>query len=126
RTCLADLDLEPAIRPLGRRLRRPGRRRRHDRPHRAPRRSTDPQRLKLPTQRHRNRHTALRTRRQHGTITTPPWPTFRPSPLAYLWTGVNTVAERNAQNFLVDMVISVRRSWKGSRETYGHDGQIGR
>jgi hypothetical protein len=32
--------------------------------------------------RHRNRHTALRTRRQHGTITTPPWPTFRPSPLA--------------------------------------------
>jgi hypothetical protein len=36
----------------------------------------DTQRLELPTQRHRNRHTALRTRRQHGTITTPPWPTF--------------------------------------------------
>ena len=46
------------------------------------RRRLDPQRLQLPTQRHRNRHLALRQGRQHGTITTTTWPTFRPSPLA--------------------------------------------
>ncbi len=82
RTRLADPDLEPALRPLGRRVRRPSRGRRHDRPHRASRRRLDPQRLQLPTQRHRNRHLALRQGRQHGTITTTTWPTFRPSPLA--------------------------------------------
>ena len=37
-------------------------------------------------------HLALRPGRQHGTITTTTWPTFRPSPPAYLWTVVNKAA----------------------------------
>jgi len=44
RTRIADPDQQPAVRPLGRRLRRPNRRRRHDRPHRPPRRRPHPQR----------------------------------------------------------------------------------
>ena len=50
RTRLADPHLEPALRPLGRRVRRPGRRLSHDRPHRPPRRRHHPQRLQLPAQ----------------------------------------------------------------------------
>jgi hypothetical protein len=55
RTRLADPDLEPAVQRLGRRLRRPSRRRRHDRPHRPPRRRPHPQRRQLPTPRTRHR-----------------------------------------------------------------------
>ena len=48
-----------------------------------------PQRVQLPTQRHRNRHLALRPGRQHGTMTTTMWRTLRLLPPAHLWTVVN-------------------------------------
>ena len=43
--------IEPALQRLGRRVRRPGRRRRDDRPHCPPRRRPDPQGRQLPTPR---------------------------------------------------------------------------
>src|SRR5258708_20259397 len=49
-----------------------------------------PQRVQLPTQRHRNRHLALRPGRRHGTMTTTMWRTLRLLPPAHLWTVVNT------------------------------------
>ena len=52
------LTSEPAVLRLGRRLRRPSRRRRHDRPHRPPRRRPHPQRRQLPTPRPRHRQPA--------------------------------------------------------------------
>ncbi len=55
RTRLADPHLEPALLRLGRRLRRPGRRRRDDRPHRPPRRRPHPQRRQLPAPQPRHR-----------------------------------------------------------------------
>lgn len=55
RTRLADPDLEPAVQRLGRRVRRPSRRGRDDRPHRPPRRRPHPQRRQLPTPRPRHR-----------------------------------------------------------------------
>ena len=50
------LTSQPAVLRLGRRLRRPSRRRRDDRPHRPPRRRPHPQRRQLPTPRPRHRH----------------------------------------------------------------------
>ena len=58
RARLAGPDQEPAVQLLGRRLRRPGRRRRDDRPHRPPRRRHRPQRRLLPPARPRHRHPA--------------------------------------------------------------------
>ena len=56
------------VRPLGRRVRRPNRRRRHDRPDRPPRRRPHPQRRQLPPQTpHRRRHPSQRPRRA-GTL----------------------------------------------------------
>ena len=55
--------------PLGRRIQRPCRRRRDDRPDRAPRRCPHPQRQQLPATQHRHRHPALAPRREHGTLT---------------------------------------------------------
>jgi hypothetical protein len=47
-----------------------------------------PQRVQLPTQRHRYRHLALRAGR-HGPTTTTVWRTLRLLPPAHLWTVVN-------------------------------------
>ena len=55
RTRVADPHLEPAVLRLGRRLRRPSRRRRDDRPHRPPRRRPHPERRLLPAPRTRHR-----------------------------------------------------------------------
>lgn len=55
RTRLPDPHQQPAVLRLGRRLRRPSRRRSHDRPHRPPRRRPHPQRRQLPTPRTRHR-----------------------------------------------------------------------
>ncbi len=52
------LTSQPAVQRLGRRLRRPGRRRRDDRPHRPPRRRPHPQRRQLPAPQPRHRHPA--------------------------------------------------------------------
>ena len=49
------LTSQPAVQRLGRRLRRPSRRRRDDRPHRPPRRRPHPQRRQLPAPRTRHR-----------------------------------------------------------------------
>ena len=50
------LTQQPALRPLGRRLRRPDHRRRHDRPDRPPRRRPHSQRRQLPAETHHRRH----------------------------------------------------------------------
>ena len=73
---------------MGRRLRRPRRGRRDDRPNRSPRRRHHAQRLQLPAQKQRHRHSSLGTTREHGRIVTHnsgllfdrhSWPTFQPS-----------------------------------------------
>ncbi len=69
RTRLPDPDFQPPVRPLGRCIRRPSRRLSHDRPHRPPRRSHHPQRLKLPPKTHPNRLAALHKTRKYGKIT---------------------------------------------------------
>jgi len=56
RTRLTDPYLEPAVLQLGRRVRRPSRRRRNDRPHRPPRRRAHPERHQLPAPQPRHRH----------------------------------------------------------------------
>ena len=53
---LADPDVQPAVQRLGRRLRRPSRRRRDDRPRGPRRRPPHPQRRHLPTPQPRHRH----------------------------------------------------------------------
>jgi hypothetical protein len=58
RARLPDPHQQPAVQLLGRRLRRPDRRRRDDRPHRPPRRRHRPQRRLLPPTRPRRRHPA--------------------------------------------------------------------
>jgi hypothetical protein len=70
RTRLPDPDLQLAVLRLGRRLRRPSRRRRHDRPHRPPRRRPDPQRRQLPTAQPRHRHPAQHQNPRPGTLET--------------------------------------------------------
>ena len=70
RTRLADPDQQPALRPLGRRLRRPGRRRRDDRQDRPPRRGHHPQGRQPPTPQQRHRHPALGPTREHRTLDT--------------------------------------------------------
>ena len=80
RTRLADPDQQPAVQRLGRRLRRPSRRRRDDRPHRPPRRRPHPQRRQLPAPQPRHRHPAQHQNPRHGRLeTTNRWPRFRPS-----------------------------------------------
>ena len=80
RTRLADPHLQPALLRLGRRLRRPSRRRRHDRPHRPPRRRPHPQRRQLPAPQPRHRHPAQHQNPRHGRLKpTNRWPHFRPS-----------------------------------------------
>ena len=68
RTRLADPDLQPALQRLGRRLRRPSRRRRDDRPHRPPRRRPHPQRRQLPAPQPRHRHPAQHQNPRHGRL----------------------------------------------------------
>jgi len=70
-TRLADLDQQPSLRPLGRRVRRPSRRRRDDRQDRSPRRRHHSQGFFPPAPEHRHRHAALRPSRDHGTLTRP-------------------------------------------------------
>src|SRR5262245_12687903 len=70
RARLADPDLEPAVQQLGRRVRRPGRRRRDDRPHRAPRRRPDPQGRQLPAPQPRHRHPAQHQNPRPGRLET--------------------------------------------------------
>src|SRR5215212_4946334 len=71
RARLADLDQQPALRSLGRRVRRPNNRRRHDRPDRPPRRRPHPQRQQLPAQTHHRRGPAQRPTRQPGKLEQP-------------------------------------------------------
>jgi hypothetical protein len=75
RTSLDDRHLQQTIRTLGRSLRRPGRRRSHDRPGRPPRRSRLPQRRLLPTQRPRPKEHA---HRQHTVTKTRPGGQYSP------------------------------------------------
>jgi hypothetical protein len=77
RTRVPNPHQQPALRPLGRRLRRPGRRRRDDRPHRSPRRRHHPERGVLPAEKHWHQHDQLDQHTGHGRIAKQKqWPTF--------------------------------------------------
>jgi hypothetical protein len=90
RTCVTDPDQQPPVRALGRCLRRPGRGRRDDRPHRPPRRRDQPARPQLPPQRHRDHYTAFRQAREHRRINTPRWSTFPRAKPDYFSTSVDS------------------------------------
>ena len=80
RTRLADPDLQPAVLRLGRRVRRPGRRRRDDRPDRPPRRRPHPQRRQLPAPQPRHRQPPQHQNPEPGRLEPQRrWPHFRPS-----------------------------------------------
>ena len=64
------LTSQPAVQRLGRRLRRPGRRRRDDRPRRPPRRRPHPQGRQLPATQPRHRHPAQHQNPRHGRLET--------------------------------------------------------
>ena len=64
------LTSQPAVQRLGRRLRRPSRRRSHDRPHRPPRRRPHPQRRQLPATQPRDRHPAQHQNPERGRLET--------------------------------------------------------
>ena len=94
RTRLADPDLEPAVRPLGRCVRRPGRRLSHDRPNRPPRRSHHPQRLQLPTQTCADRLAALDKTGKSGRITNVNVAHFSTCKTAHFSTSADTGHQR--------------------------------
>jgi hypothetical protein len=62
--------------PLGRRLRRPNRRRGHDRPHRPPRRRPHPQRRQLPAETPRRRYPPQRPTQRSDKLDQPRGPVF--------------------------------------------------
>ena len=64
------LTSQPAVQRLGRRLRRPSRRRRDDRPRRPPRRRPHPQGRQLPATQPRDRHPAQHQNPRHGRLET--------------------------------------------------------
>lgn len=68
RTRLADPHIQPPVQRLGRRLRRPGRRRSDDRPRRPPRRRLLPERRQLPATQPRDRHPAQHQNPKHGRL----------------------------------------------------------